>query len=37
MGNPRMLAAVESIYGPDFVPFGDSYVMNRAANSRGLE
>lgn len=35
-GNPRLLAAVEDIYGADFVPFGESYVLKPPNDGAGF-
>lgn len=35
-GSPRLLGAVEDIYGPGFVPFGESYVVKTPGDGAGF-
>lgn len=36
-GNPRMLRAVERIYGPDFCPFAESLVLKNPRDGAGFQ
>ena len=35
-GSPRLLGAVQDIYGPGFVPFGESYVVKAPGDGAGF-